>query len=115
MALNEKLVCIAAGVLDGTATPAAWLATSPRFGFTETVTDGGAGLYTVNLDADTAALGAVANDGIIVTVTPHATAARIVTYEWISTSQLKLYGFDAATPSAADTICSVTLWKIPGA
>lgn len=101
---------VAAGILDGTATPAAWVA-GARGGFTSTVTDNGTGDWTINMDSSEASIPATANGGWGVNYSVIGTAARICVFERVSATSLRVRCFDAATPTAADAVVNLEVYR----
>lgn len=105
---------VAMGVLDGTASPAAFVGEAIGFG---TVTDSGTGDWTIAVDADVGlpASSAVGCFDIACNPLQRALAAGTVVVPLIvSATALDVNAWDLATPSPVDCIVSIVISRWPG-
>lgn len=108
--MQQRRELVAAGVLDTVAGTPAW--STDRCGFTATITDNGTGDVTINLDEDIASVPAIADGGFGFSYAVLGTAARCACFERVNSSSIRVRIFDLATPSAADAILSIEMWRL---
>lgn len=100
-------------VLDGTATPAAYVGEVAGFG---TVTDTGTGDWTLAVDADVGLPAAVSSGGVNVICSPFQralAAGTAVVAAIVSATALDVNAWDLATPTAVDVITGILIVRWP--
>lgn len=102
---------VAYGVLDGTASPAAFVGETVGFG---AVTDTGTGDWTIAVDADVGLPAAISSGCTAILASPIGTAGRAATVSITSATAIRVLGFDLATPTATDVIVMLVIFRWPG-